>query len=200
MERASRPELVALLQFFQATYAIRDTEAFMAHVLRALRTLVPAEITSYSELHLEQRECSLWLVEPADAVTPEDQHIFEAHAGEQPLIGFYLKTRDGRARKNSDFLTRSQFHRIDLYNEFYRRVGMEHTMAIHLPGSPSRIISIALHRALTDFSERDRRLLNRILPHLCETYQNTQAISRMQEELTRGSDAWWDRPMRRWCS
>lgn len=183
MERVSRQEVLALLEFFQATYAIRDTEAFMAHVLTALRTLIPVEITSYSELNLEERQCSLWLVEPADAATAEDQRIFEAHASEQPLIGSYLSTRDGGARKNSDFLTRSQFHRTALYNEFYRRVKMEHTMAIHLPGTPSLIIGIALHRALTDFSERDRRLLNRLLPHLREAYRNTQAVSRMQEEL-----------------
>lgn len=141
MEPASRQELLALLEFFQATYAIRDTEAFMTHVLTALRTLIPAEITSY------------------------------------------LRTRDGGARKNSDFLTPSQFHRTALYNEFYRRVRMEYTMAIHLPGTPSLIIGIALHRALTDFSERDRRLLNRLLPHVKAAYRNTQAISRMQEEL-----------------
>lgn len=184
MERLSRQELLALLEFFQATYAIRDTEAFMTHVLSALSTLIPAEITSYSELNLEQRQCSLWLVEPADAATPEDQHIFEAHAGEQPLITSYLKTRDGSARKNSDFLTPSQFHQTALYNEFYRRVRMEHTMAIHLSDVPSLIIGIALHRDLTDFSERDRQLLNVLLPHLREAYRNTQAVSRMQEELT----------------
>lgn len=184
MERVSRQELLALLEFFQATYAIRDTEAFMTHVLTALRTLIPAEITSYSELDLDQRQCSLWLVEPSDAATPADQRIFEAHASEQPLITSYLRTRDGGARKNSDFLTQYQFHQTALYNEFYRRVKMEHTIAIHLTGSPSPIIGIALHRDLTDFSERDRQLLNFLLPHLREAYRNTQAVSRMQEELT----------------
>jgi DNA-binding CsgD family transcriptional regulator len=184
VEQVGRQELLALLEFFQATYAIRDTEAFMVHVLSALRMLIPAEITSYSELDLDQRQCSQWLVEPSDAATSDDQRIFEAYASEQPLIASYLRTRDGGARKNSDFLTQSQFHQTALYNEFYRRVKIEHTMAIHLPGAPSLIIGIALHRALSDFSERDRRLLNRLLPHLREAYQNTQAISRMQEELT----------------
>ncbi len=184
MERASRQELLALLEFFQATYAIRDTEAFMTHVLSVLSTLIPAEITSYSELDLDQRQCTLWLVEPSDAATPDDQRVFEAHASEQPLIGSYLKTRDGGAQKNSDFLTPSQFHQTGLYNEFYRRVGMEHTMAIHLPGAPSLIVGIALHRDLIDFSERDRQLLNFLLPHLHEAYQNTRAVSRMKEELT----------------
>jgi DNA-binding CsgD family transcriptional regulator len=184
VERASRQELLALLEFFQATYAIRDTEAFTTHVLSALSTLIPAEITSYSELDLDQRQCTLWLVEPSDAATPDDQRVFEAHASEQPLIGSYVKTRDGGAHKNSDFLTRSQFHQTALYNEFYRRVRMEHTMAIHLPGAPSLIVGIALHRALTNFSERDRQLLNFLLPHLREAYRNTQAVSRMKEELT----------------
>jgi DNA-binding CsgD family transcriptional regulator len=184
VERLSRKELSALLEFLQATYALRDKEAFISHVLTALRTLIPSDITSYTELNSETRQSSLWLVEPSDAATSEDQRIFEQYASEQPLIASYLRSQDGGAFKNSDFLTQPQFHRTGLYNEFYRRVGMEHTMAIHLPAASSLVIGIALHRSLTDFSERDRLLLNRLHPHLSEAYHNTQAVSRMHEELT----------------
>lgn len=38
---------------------------------------------------------------------------------EQPLIASYLRTRNGRALKNSDFLTQRQFRQTALYNEFY---------------------------------------------------------------------------------
>jgi DNA-binding CsgD family transcriptional regulator len=53
-------------------------------------------------------------------------------------------------------------------------------MAIHLGASPL-IIGIAMHRALTDFSERERLLLDLLRPHLAQTYANIQAITEMRQ-------------------
>lgn len=183
MERLTQPQLQALLEFVRDCHTWRNQEAFVSYLLRALPQLIPAEITSYTEINLSERRSRVWLIEPAAAATCEDQRIFEAHAGEQPLIASYLTTRNGGAIKNSDFLSQRQFHRTALYNEFYRRVGMEHTMAIHL-GDPSLMIGIALHRAYTDFSERDRLLLDLLRPHLVQAHANAEAVTQIRQDAT----------------
>ncbi len=181
MERLTQQELQALLEFVRDCYAWRNREAFVTHLLKTLPTLVPADIISCTELSLSERQGRLRLIEPVDAATCEDPRIFEAHAGEQPLVAFYLRSGNGGAYKNSDFFTRRQFHRTALYNEFYRRVGMEHTAAIHLGPSPL-IIGVTVHRALTDFSECGRLLLNLLRPHLVQAYANAEAVTRIQQD------------------
>lgn len=183
MERLTQPQLQALLEFVRDCHTWRNQEAFVSYLFRALPQLIPAEITSYTEINLSERRSRVWLIEPVDAATREDQRIFEAYAGEQPLIASYLTTGNGGALKNSDFLTQRQFRRTGLYNEFYRRVGMEHTMAIHL-GDPSLIIGIALHRAHADFSERDRLLLDLLRPHLVQTHANAEAVTQIRHDVT----------------
>lgn len=183
MERLTQPQLRALLKTVRDCYVWHNQETLASYLLRVLPQLIPAEITSYTEFNLSKRQSRLWLIEPADAATCEDQRIFEAHAGEQPLIVSYLTTRNGGALKNSDFLTRRQFHRTALYNEFYRRVGMEHTMAIHL-GTSSVMVGIALHRARADFSERNRLLLDLLRPHLVQAHANAEAVTQMGLDAT----------------
>lgn len=102
---------------------------------------------------------------------------------EHPLINFYQRTRDGQALKISEFLTRSQFHRLGLYNEFYRPLSVEHQMAFTLPARPPLVIGIALNRGRPDFSERDRLILNLVRPHLIQAYRNAEIVTQMQQEL-----------------
>ncbi len=68
------------------------------------------------------------------------------------------------ALKISDFLTRSQFHRLALYNEFFRPLGVEYQIAVSLPPSPHLLIGIALNRGRQDFGARDRLMLNLLRP------------------------------------
>jgi len=106
------------------------------------------------------------------------------HMPEHPLITRYHQTRDGQAFKISDFLTRSQFHRLGLYHELYRRVQVEHQIAFVLPTPPPLIIGIALNRGRRDFSERERLLLNLLRPHLVQAYRNAEAVTQLHQELT----------------
>jgi len=108
---------------------------------------------------------------------------FEQHIPEHPLIMRHQKTRDDRAYKISDFLSKSQFHRLGLYNEFFRRFDVEHQMAFGLPAPPGMTIGIALNRGGRDFSGRDRLLLNLLSPHMIQAYRNAEAVTQMQGQL-----------------
>jgi len=105
------------------------------------------------------------------------------HMHEHPLVNYHQRTGDGQAIKISDFLTQRQFHRLGLYNELYRRLDVEHQMSITLPSSPSLVIGITLNRSRQDFSERDRLLLNLLVPHLLQAWHNAEAVTQLQQEF-----------------
>ena len=182
MERVTQRDLRALLECLREVYALQDVDAFAPHVIAALPKVVPAEITSYNEVNPRQQRIR-WLWEPSDADDPSVGPLFERHIHEHPLITRYQETRDGCAFKMSDFLTPSQFHRLGLYNEFYRRFDVEYQMAFALPTPPPLIIGIALNRGRRDFTERDRLLLNLLRPHLVQAYRNAEAVTQLQQEL-----------------
>jgi DNA-binding CsgD family transcriptional regulator len=84
--------------------------------------------------------------------------------------------------KFSDFVTRRQFQRTALYNEIYRRIGLDCQMSKGLPGPATLVTSISMLRRGHDFSERDRVVLDLLQPHLNQAYQNARAIDAMQRE------------------
>jgi DNA-binding CsgD family transcriptional regulator len=103
---------------------------------------------------------------------------------EHPLVAHSQQTHDGQAVKISDFLTQRQFHRLGLYQEVYRRLGVEYQMSVTLVARPALLIGIALNRSRRDFSERDRLLLNLLWPHLAQAHATAEAISAMQQEVS----------------
>jgi DNA-binding CsgD family transcriptional regulator len=86
--------------------------------------------------------------------------------------------------KYSDFLTRQEFHDTGLYNEFFRKRGIQFRIAKGLPGPPSLVTAVFLDRSGTrDFGERDRLLLNVLRPHLNQSYQNAVVVSAMRDQI-----------------
>jgi len=189
LERLARKDFRALLECLGGLYALRDLRGFPTHVVSALPKVVSSDITSFNEVNPPKRRNTL-VVAPADAINfPDSRRIFEAHIPEHPLIANYQRTHDGQSYRISDFLTRSQFHRLALYNEFYRRVGVEHQMAIALPAPRPLVVGIALNRRQADFSERDRLCLNLLRPHVIQAYRNAEAVTQMQQKLAVVSEA-----------
>ncbi len=183
MQRLAAADCSRVLEFLRASYGTLDRSAFRTHVLTALRQLIPCDIVSYNEVNARTNQIT-WLSEPGDSLEFLDStEIFNRHIPEHPLINHYARTNDGRVLKVSDFLTRSEFHRLGLYNEFYRQVGVEHQMACILPASPPVVIGIALNRSRPDFAERDRCLLQVVRPHLVQAFQNACVVSELQEEM-----------------
>lgn len=184
MDRLTPKQLRDLLDFLRAGYTCHDQEAFVTHLLSGISTLIPSEVTSYTEIDLRTGpvEASTRVM-PADARFPEDREIFATHMAEHPIVTYWQQTGDGRALKISDFLTQRQFHRLGLYQEFYRQEGVEDQMTMMLPARPPRMIGIGLHRGRRTFLERDRLLLNLLRPHLVQVHSNTQAVSAIQQEV-----------------
>lgn len=70
--------------------------------------------------------------------------------------------------KLTDVLPRSRFRDSELYHALYHplRVDCELSAAVPFRSNPARLVLLTLHRYRTDFTERDRALMNLLLPHL----------------------------------
>ncbi len=117
---------------------------------------------------------------------------WQRYAYQNPLAARVARTRDGRAYRFSDVAERADLERLELFQGFYKTLGIPHQIAFTLPSPPQLTFALALSRGGRDYSDRDRDLLNLTRPHLIQAYRNVQARERaaqLIEALRRGVDA-----------
>jgi DNA-binding CsgD family transcriptional regulator len=149
-----------------------ELEELCHGLIRALREAVPADWCALNELPADlPRTISM-----TDPPVPIEIHdAFARHGAQNPLVQRYLQTRDGRATRISDVVTRRELHRLDLYREVYRPLGVEYQMAFTLPSSTQRVLGVALSRGARDFTAHERDLVNVARPYLIQAYRNALA-------------------------
>ena len=153
-----------------------DLEELCHGLLRALREAVPAEWCALNEVPADLPR-TISITEPA---VPAQMHVaFARHGPENPLVEYYMQTHDGRATRFSDLVTRRELHRLNLYREVYRPLGVEYQIAFTLPSSSQRVLGIALSRAERDFTAGERDLLNLARPYLIQAYRNALAYTEL---------------------
>ena len=184
MKRLGQRDLEVSLAYLRELYAQSDPERLKRHVLTTIGSVVPSEFVTYNELDV-LAVTNRMEAEPAFSNPAELAEAFNRYMNENPLFNHRRQTRDGRAVKISDFLTRSEFRRLGFYSEYWRKVGVDHRMALFFPTTPSTGISLAIGRNAKDFSERDRLVLDLLRPHLMQARNNAAALARMQQESVR---------------
>jgi DNA-binding CsgD family transcriptional regulator len=171
----------AALDFVGEANDAQNRDEFRSILLPGYRSLVPALHVSYNEIE-DGNRVVVAIVEPelpAWAVP-----AWERHAGENPLLQRYLRPRNGRALRFSDVVSREQLQSLPLYEHFYRPLGVDHQIALVLPSTPALTIGVALTRTESDFSDRDRRLLELTRPHIIQAYRAAELRERLTETVS----------------
>jgi DNA-binding CsgD family transcriptional regulator len=155
-------ELIGLLELDELSYGL----------MRALREVVPSEYCAIHELPADLPH-TVSLTDPP--TQPADHSLFARLAPQNPIAEYFLRTRDGRAMRFSDLITRRELHQLELYRELYKQLGVEYQIAFTLPSGAERILGVALSRTKRDFTAAERDLLNVARPYLIQTYRNALA-------------------------
>jgi DNA-binding CsgD family transcriptional regulator len=160
------------LEIVGETIGLLDLQELCHGMLRALREAVPAEWCALNELPANLPH-TISLAEPP---APPQLHVAFAKYGLQnPLAAHFLQTKNGRALRFSDLVTRRELHRLELYREVYSPLGVEYQIAFTLPSGSHQVLGIALSRSRRDFTATERDLLNLVRPYLIQAYRNALA-------------------------
>jgi DNA-binding CsgD family transcriptional regulator len=171
-----------LLELIGEVQGLLDLDEFRAGLMAAVLRAVPSDWISLNDLGPDP-ETAVVLVDPE--LSPEALATFARLSHENPLLGRYQRTLDGRAYRFSDVVTPGELHRLELYREFYAPLGVEHQIAFTLPHEPTRLLALALSRNERDFSDAERDLLNEARPFLIQAYRNAIEHSRVHAEFDR---------------
>jgi DNA-binding CsgD family transcriptional regulator len=157
-----------VLGFVAEAEASTDDQPFTPELLVELGRLVEADWVSYCEL--DRVRCSVRL-QVQRAGDPEDDEL-----DDDLFWGFVSATHPtcvARQRgvttplKLSDFLSRARLRRSELYDVWFRPLNVERELDVPIPSPRSHTKTCVFHRGDgSDFSERDRLVLQALQPHL----------------------------------
>jgi DNA-binding CsgD family transcriptional regulator len=142
-----------------------QADAFAARLAVGLHTIVPGAVSSYNEFG--PRSAAVGAVEPWDARgSAEVRAAFERLAWQHPVLARFRAARSQPARSISDYASRRELERLDLYHAVYGPLGITDQISIAVPGPGQLTIGIAMGRERRGFSLRERLLLELLRPHL----------------------------------
>ena len=155
----------------EMTEAASDAVAFGRQGTLQLPLLVPSEITTLSVCDLAHNTRSV-VGSPQGAISAADRASFDRHFAAHPLVRYHADTPGGGAHRISDSLSAAQFRSSALYNEYYRRIGIDHAVAVPLFVDRGLLVSFVLNRNRLDFSDRECALLDLVRVPLAGLYRN----------------------------
>ena len=169
-------ELRGVLKFLEVACEVDGIDPFPDSVLAALQRLIPAEIVSYGDFDREgagwRQPGVHWHGVPQGDLSPgiREAHLSLTHQMPHPPWA----QNAGRAVRWSDLLSRRRLHRLDIYAEVGRPLGLEHTLELWILVPDGVAGGLAFDRSERDFSERDVCVLETLRPHLVQLWRNAR--------------------------
>lgn len=186
MGRLKEQDIVAVVDCLRDVYALTDIDTFAEQLISRLRKVLPCSGILFGNCDLRTRRSKFVSDHPDASRLSLDQIIASLPSDHQhPYWPHYLKTRDPRATKLSDFMSRRELHSKGFYTELYRPFRAEAEIGCMLVIAPqSHLTYIAAIRDGKDFTERDRVVLDLLQPHLSQAYVNAGALTALREEVS----------------
>ena len=181
------PGLKKALDFMLDVSALAEPEALVRTVVEGLPRLVPSEITTLSICDVPASTRRV-VSHPGDAISAEDRACFDRLMHRHPLVRYHATHADGGSQRLSDCMPASAFQRTEIYADYYRRIGIDHVVAVPVIASPQLVMSYVLNRQGMDFSDREIALLDAMRPALANLYRFAM-IARPAIDTREGAEA-----------
>lgn len=162
-------------------------ERFAQSTIAGLAGLVGADLVtlSYCDLRAGTRSVVTW---PDGALSAADVACFNRFFQSHPLVRFHSTHPGAGSHRISDSVPGAGFRRSALYADYYRRIGIDHVVAMPVHVDSARLVSFVLNRARRDFSDRDCALLDALRFQLGAEYMAQEARLRAQRTLAQLAD------------
>lgn len=178
MERLSGSDFRALLSALEQLNSDISLETLPERTLAAVGAAISADIIGFAGF--DDRGAPSADNWSTQTLSPDELEAFAANIAEHPSFGAVVLGKRVEALKITDFATLNEFRQTNLYNEFYRRIGIERQMTIRLPESNERFFSCALNRQKRDFSGRERQMLELLAPHLTLAFRSAFKLDQIE--------------------
>ena len=166
IRRVDHSDCERLLGLASVLYSPGQSDFLRRQLLTSLQSLIPHDLGACHWMQPSRHEIAAWY-EPQRRPLPVAHHEFWRLIESHPL-NRVLFAHPSQAWKLSDVMPRKTFRQTELYTALYRPLDLDCEITAVLPDkkAPGTFFLLSLHRRDHDFTERDRTLLNLLLPHI----------------------------------
>jgi len=148
-----------------------DCASFVRGALEQLTDVVASDLTTLSICDLA-RGTRRVISRKAETLSASDRAAFDRHFREHPLVRFHGSHPGGPTQRISDCISAGTFRNSALHADYYRRIGINHVMALPLWIDKENVISIVFNRGRADFRNGERAVLDAVRRPLAAMYRN----------------------------
>lgn len=107
--------------------------------------------------------------------------VYKAYVHQHPLAGLFMMLGQPKVSTILETMPSVEFRKKDIYNMFYRILGVEDQLAVSLHrGNEACVIAYSRDRA---FTEKERAIMEIVRPHMQIAWQNWQRIRELEQKL-----------------
>ena len=136
----------------------------------SLAAVIGSELTTLSVCDLDSSHRSVVSDAPG-AISARQIEVFDRYFPEHPLVRAHGRNPAAVTKRISDLVPKEAFLETPLYNDYYRPIGIRHTMALPIYVDRRLLVSFVFNRASSAFGERELRLAETLRPHLANLYR-----------------------------
>jgi DNA-binding CsgD family transcriptional regulator len=186
MDLLSHADLSNILLAVRELYAETNLDVLRETMVRLASRLIPVEFGSFNEFSKVNSRMMASLRYP-DVSTIVDPHFpaFLGYFHEHPVLQSWQRTGRPDARRFSDAGSRLQFRRSQLFNEYFRPIGVQHQMVFAVERPSGNNLAVALNRAGRDFTDRERTIFDLLRPHFGQAYENALQLAQSRTTADR---------------
>jgi DNA-binding CsgD family transcriptional regulator len=155
--------------------AALDVAAYARAGVESLPKLVASEFTTLSVCNLVNGRREVYGL-PAGTLSAEERAAFDRHFNAHPLVRYHGHAGGSVTRRISDLVPVERFRQSPLFNDYYRRIRIDHALALPIYVRDGLLVSFVLNRTRRDFSERERALLDLLRPALSRLYSRVSGL------------------------
>jgi len=174
----SRDYRAALALVGDVADALTEPGGFGRCGIERLSRLVPAEITSLVVCDLAGGHRHVAGVQPKASFGRAELECFDRHFRGHPLVQYHTVRRGPHVRRISDSVPFERFRTGELYADYYRRIGIDHAVALPLYVDDGWLVSFVLNRRGRDFGDREAALLEQVRAPLAALYGCVRLLAR----------------------
>lgn len=186
MTRLRRSDLEATLDFLVDVGELEFDDPYPLEFVTRLQDLVPCDGITYQELDPHLRRTFTGIGFGPDTEGEGDYW----RVAPCPTLAYRERTGDLEAVRTSDLISRRRFRELPVFREYFEPLGLDHVLDLGLPADRPRFLTFVLFRRIgaSDFSERDRAVLEVLRPHLYRIEAHAALRRRLAEALREPDD------------
>jgi DNA-binding CsgD family transcriptional regulator len=150
--------------------------------LEILARLVPNELTTLSRCDLQTARRTVVAV-PLTVIGAAEQAAFDQHFKQHPLVRYHTLQRGAFAHRISDSISFARFCETALYNDYYRRVGLSHALALPVRMDGKELVSFVLNRHGRDFSDTELAMMDAMRRPMARLFERVHAPEERQPPM-----------------